>query len=155
MISTIHIVIAMKPLDGNFCQNALKHGVAGLNIDGCRIGTETRTNASKPRANRNGFIDGFVGGTESHPHDYGRFPANVLHDGSEGVVNRFPMTNKQALCKTDNKSGWQDGYVGGIIEKPVERKLYLDEQNGGSASRFFKECKEFGDKDGRNMGDRC
>jgi hypothetical protein len=37
MIGTLHIVLAMKPLEGNFVQNALKHGVAGLNIDGSRI----------------------------------------------------------------------------------------------------------------------
>ena len=39
MISTVHIAVCMKPLDGTFAGNALKHGVAGLNIDGCRIGT--------------------------------------------------------------------------------------------------------------------
>ena len=32
------IILAMKPLDGTFVQNALSHGVAGLNIDGCRVG---------------------------------------------------------------------------------------------------------------------
>ena len=31
------IVLAMKPLDGTFAQNAQRHGVAGMNIDGCRI----------------------------------------------------------------------------------------------------------------------
>ena len=40
MIGQFNIVVAMKPLDGNFAQNAVKHGVAGLNIDGCRVGTE-------------------------------------------------------------------------------------------------------------------
>ena len=40
------IVLAMKPLDGTFAQNAMKHGVAGLNIDGSRIGTEVRTSGS-------------------------------------------------------------------------------------------------------------
>ena len=33
------ICVAMKPLDGTFAQNALKHGVAGLNVDGGRIKT--------------------------------------------------------------------------------------------------------------------
>ena len=32
------IVLAMKPLDGTFAENARAHGVAGLNIDGARIG---------------------------------------------------------------------------------------------------------------------
>jgi hypothetical protein len=31
------IVLAMKPLDGTFAENAQRHGVAGLNIDGARI----------------------------------------------------------------------------------------------------------------------
>ncbi len=35
------IIVAMKPLDGTFAENAQRHGVAGLNIDGCRVaGTE-------------------------------------------------------------------------------------------------------------------
>jgi len=37
MIAAFHIAVAMKPLDGNFAQNVLNHGVAGLNIDVCRI----------------------------------------------------------------------------------------------------------------------
>ena len=32
------IILAMKPLRGTFAANALEHGVAGLNIDGSRIG---------------------------------------------------------------------------------------------------------------------
>ena len=68
----------------------------------------------------------------------GRFPANLIHDNSEEVRECFPETNKQAKCKSDDKSGWQTEYVGGEIKAPVERKLYLDEQNGGNASRFFK-----------------
>ena len=31
MKGVIHIVVAMKPLDGNFVENAIQHGVAGLN----------------------------------------------------------------------------------------------------------------------------
>jgi site-specific DNA-methyltransferase (adenine-specific) len=42
--------------------------------------------------------------------------------------------NKQGKCKTDNKSGWQNEYVGGNEVNAVERKLYLDT---GGASRFF------------------
>lgn len=33
------IIVAMKPLTSTFAGNALAHGVAGLNIDGCRIET--------------------------------------------------------------------------------------------------------------------
>lgn len=37
MLAAFHIVLAMKPLEGNFCQNAIEHGVAGLNIEAGRI----------------------------------------------------------------------------------------------------------------------
>lgn len=33
------IIVAMKPCDGTFAENALKYGTAGLNIDGGRIGS--------------------------------------------------------------------------------------------------------------------
>ena len=42
--------------------------------------------------------------------------------------------NQQGVCKSDNKSGWQNNFVGGGGVNAVERKLYLDK---GGASRFF------------------
>ena len=48
------------------------------------------------------------------------------------------QTNKQAKCKTDDKSWRQTKFVWWEIKSPVERKLYLDEQNWWNASRFFK-----------------
>lgn len=79
------IIIAMKPLDGTFAENAEKHGVAGLNIDGGRIagraekpfGTrKDRTNDSTfpVVANRNDNPE------EWEPSKHGRWPANLLLD---------------------------------------------------------------------------
>ena len=72
----------------------------------------------------------------------GRFPSNFIYTGCDEVFEEFDKagkTNKQAISKTDNKSGWQSEYVGGEVSKPIERKLYLDEQNGGSVARFFQD----------------
>ncbi len=55
--------------------------------------------------------------------------------------------NKQGVSKTDNKSGWQNSYVGGDGVNAVERKLYLDT---GGASRFFYVAKA--SKSERNNG---
>jgi site-specific DNA-methyltransferase (adenine-specific) len=55
--------------------------------------------------------------------------------------------NKQGKCKSDNKSGWQNEYVGGGGVNAVERKLYLD---SGGASRFFYVAKA--SKSERNKG---
>jgi len=46
------ILLAMKPNDGTYAQNALKHGVAGLNIDGGRIDGVTNSNPRIRNANR-------------------------------------------------------------------------------------------------------
>ena len=54
-------------------------------------------------------------------------PIKIL-DEQSGILNQ------QGVCKTDNKSGWQNNYVGGGGVNAVERKLYLDK---GGASRFF------------------
>ena len=61
----------------------------------------------------------------------------MTHDGSPVALALFPKVNKQAKCKSDDKSGWQSEYVGGAVSKPVTRTLYLDDDNGGSAARFF------------------
>lgn len=131
------ITVARKPFRGTVAANVLKHGTGALNIDGCRVGNETRTNASKPRADRNGFVDGFVGGTESQSHDHGRWPANLIHDGSEEVVGLFPETQSSK---------------GGYVRKTGKKQFFGAMGNGttnppdglcdtGTAARFFYSAK--------------
>jgi len=43
------IIVAMKPIDKNFVNNALNHGVGGLNIDKCRIGVAKDKESSSGR----------------------------------------------------------------------------------------------------------
>jgi len=71
------IIVAMKPLDGTFANNALKHGVAGLNINGGRIGSESTVTL------RNGNSGGnSVYGRDTRifkrTNPPGRWPANVM-----------------------------------------------------------------------------
>jgi len=72
------IIVAMKPNEGSYAQNALKHGVAGINIDGARIGSEL----PEGRKRHGGGIKG--NGTSYEMPDSkgelpsGRFPANIL-----------------------------------------------------------------------------
>ncbi len=76
------IVLAMKPLAGTFAENALEHGVAGLNVDGGRVGTEDMSGQWDREWNEN---SGELGkrypqsGRESGKHvPPGRWPANLL-----------------------------------------------------------------------------
>lgn len=84
MIGTLHIVVAMKPLDGTFAENAVKHGVAGLNIDGGRIGAETITQHGRKETfsqSMRGKNYTQVAGTNEHQ---GRWPANLILSHAKG-----------------------------------------------------------------------
>jgi site-specific DNA-methyltransferase (adenine-specific) len=131
------IVMARKPLDGTVADNVLKHGVGGINIDGCRVGDEEIENGRENRSLANS--------TSYHnklkPTDKktvkGRFPANVIHDGSDEVVALFPETAPSSgNIYIDNK---EKTTKFGQIKTGSRLTTYDD--NGGSAARFFYTAK--------------
>jgi site-specific DNA-methyltransferase (adenine-specific) len=137
----------MKPLEGNFAQNAVKHGVAGLNIDGTRIGfvSDADKHESQDKQARKpigGFssVEGTLYGSSKGvgwiDNSAGRFPANVLHDGSEEVVSQFPIT----LPAHAGMRGKLHGNIYGGGKGPSGPNSSRGHNDvGGSASRFFKE----------------
>ena len=76
------ILVAMKPNEGTYANNALVHGVSGLNIDGGRIGTEPITSTKGLGDNSRLNDDNWKGiGKKPEPTvNIGRFPANVILD---------------------------------------------------------------------------
>jgi len=136
------IIVAMNPLDGTFANNALEHGVAGVNVDGCRVGAEVRMRG-----------DGMSGLGVMHDDEWkpeerrerspvsGRWPANLIHDGSEEVLELFPVT-KSGSRKRGVRKGM--GYHGADGDGGPE--ILGD---SGSAARFFKACPQ--DKPHRMM----
>ena len=84
------IVLARKPLDGTVAANVLAHGTGALNIDACRVAGTNQAGAGSI-----GFgaarEDGYEKGTGREYTQAGRWPANVLHDGSTEVVEAFPL----------------------------------------------------------------
>jgi hypothetical protein len=152
MTSTFHIVIAMKPLEGNFAQNALKHGVAGINVDGCRIGTEKvnthsrgRNTAFPKRPTEKSVEDGgrktrqdLVDMSDRH----GRWPANVILEDNEKVKGGFPETcgeSKPRILRHIVGTTPSIGWSGGSQKTGNCGSMHCD---SGSASRFFKQVKE-------------
>jgi DNA modification methylase len=138
------ICLARKPLsEKSVAENVLKHGTGGINIDGCRIGYSENDHVMKYKGYSNGeYKSEYEGGT-SYTHGnqvqinpQGRFPANVIHDGSDEVLEGFP-DNKGAFAPV--KSG-QKGFGGEIYGKYAKagddgKTFYND--GLGSASRFF------------------
>ena len=79
------ITVARKPLVGTVAANVLQHGTGALNIDGCRVATDDGENRARPPRTPNEILGGGKGTnlTASEHNDAGRWPANLIHDGSE------------------------------------------------------------------------
>lgn len=79
-------------------------------------------------------MSGGWSGEPSTQSDKGRWPANVIHDGSPEVVGMFPSTKTNATGKPKDYQG-MDGRVYGNYSM-LSKTLYY-QQNSGSAARFF------------------
>ena len=142
------IVMARKPLDGTVAQNVLKHGVGGINIDECRV--ETDDDISGVSSKTSIWGDGNSKQIMSNGNEQGgRFPANVIHDGSEEVVSLFPNTESGKM--TNEHQRHTDGSPNGIYGKfDVNHPLGETYGDNGSASRFFYTAKA--SQEERNFG---
>lgn len=122
-------ILAMKPLDGTFLENAEKWGVAGLNIDASRI--EGKEDTIRNRKGVNDLFTG-LGPQEITGSTNGRWPANLLLD-------------EEVAQQLDEMSGKVGGVKTGFHNQPsniplcAERKEMFTSQysDSGGASRFF------------------
>lgn len=130
------ITVARKPIsEKTVAANVLKHGTGGINIDGCRV--EYQGDALPPKIERspktNGIYSKFASqeGEVSWTAKDGRFPANLIHDGSDEVLAVFPNTGKSAGGRIGNK--------GSALNMCGNRYECGDPGFGdsGSAARFF------------------
>lgn len=87
------IIVARKPVENSIVDNVLKYGVGGINIDECRVGIEggvKKVNIEPDSASKN---CGFGCNDDLEDLNMGRFPANVIHDGSDEAISGMPDTN--------------------------------------------------------------
>jgi DNA modification methylase len=132
------IVLARKPLsESSIAANVLKHGTGGINVDGCRIATSDKWEyPNGPGGCKSGeFHYQGRASTPAQSNSQGRWPANLIHDGSEEVVNGFPET--QSGYSDGTKSGIQQN-VFGKFGAGTFQETYGDK---GSAARFFYTAK--------------
>ena len=119
------ITVARKPFKGTVAANVLEWGAGAINIDGCRIGTEgSRTNSSKPRAERNGFVKGFAEGTETVVRDAGRWPANLIHDGSDEPTEMLGDADRFFYCAKTSRKDRGEANTHPTV-KPTDLMAYL------------------------------
>jgi DNA modification methylase len=134
------IVLARKPLnEATVAANALRWGTGAINVDGCRVGTTKNVPASASKTPNNIYGAGMTsltGGTENSGFDpnIGRWPANVIHDGSEEVTAAFPDVHGAGYEREPIRAA----NATGMFSLPGDGQRYGD---SGSASRFFYTAK--------------
>jgi site-specific DNA-methyltransferase (adenine-specific) len=124
------ITVARKPFAGTVAANVLAHGTGAINVDGCRIAGEpwTRDNTGGAAEMYDGWgMKPNVKANESG----GRWPANLIHDGSDEVVGLFPVTTSGTFPATQNTASWKMSSKGSGLS-PARAM-----GDSGSAARFF------------------
>ena len=146
------IIVARKPFKGSLVDNVIKNGVGGINIDECRVGTETISIHNAPKGTFAGGEYGRGSDTSSYRDSTGRFPANTIltYDETdfEEVCGGFPNTKSNGgktsmpdlrdVGKKSKKAIGIDKLSFGQVSN-VERKEsnYIAHCDSGSASRYF------------------
>jgi site-specific DNA-methyltransferase (adenine-specific) len=149
------VIIARKPLIGTVAANVLHWGTGGLNIDACRVTTgEKLDGGAYSAASCSNGVSGSVGGPllnavgKEFVQPGGRWPTNLIHDGSPGVMAAFPDSNGRVGATGTRTQGAVYGTVDGGESGILPR---VDLQT--SAARFFY-CAKASKKD-RNEGLEC
>ena len=171
------ICLARKPLSGTVASNVLLHGVGGLNIDACRVGYESASDmaaaaaAAAQRATRDQNAGRTAYGEFNNglaslaPYlenmDKGRWPANLIHDGSEDVLAAFPDAGGQLADVSHTAPSPKTSGIYGKMSRdgePSADRRYTDSGStnfsalpgarrgdAGSAARFFYTAKADGE----------
>lgn len=142
------IVVARKPLVGTVAANVLAYGTGGLNIDGCRIPTADRLDGGHSTSGQQ-----MTGGWDrpwmhspdavernaersraavAKAEELGRWPANLIHDGSDEVLALFPDSSG-GMYPAKRGQAVNTSFASGQETEGGMRKM----GDSGSAARFF------------------
>jgi hypothetical protein len=156
-ISPAHepIVVARKPLSGTVAANVAQWGTGALNIDGCRVATSDKLGGGGEKAETAGKFtnegwrrpwmddpeasEAFAAKVRANVEKseaLGRFPANLIHDGSDEVLEVFAAFGERRTSGNKRPTTFSMGYHGGSGDDRVP----IDHCDGGTAARFFKTC---------------
>ena len=152
------ICLARKPLsEPTVAANVLRWGTGALNIDGTRIATGDSLGGGDQSARTKTKVEGWdrpwmqdatmkaahadrVNANVAKAEALGRWPANVIHDGSDEVVGMFPVTtNGTGAVKKATSAGWQANAYG--KESRPSGTPNIEYGDTGSAARFFYSAK--------------
>jgi DNA modification methylase len=128
-------VLARKPLsESSIAANVLMHGTGGINVDGCRIQAGDAIGRTRHDGGILGNGTSYELPDSKHPLTDGRWPANLIHDGSEEVLAGFPETHAPG----SNGSKQSERNIYSPLGAQPQIDTYAD---SGSAARFFYTAK--------------
>ena len=146
------ITMARKPFPGTVADNVLQHETGALNIEACRIPCDDGFEKSwnKPVSTNISAPGGqYITNGIQHTVDLsayapsGRWPANILHDGSEEVLDLFPIVKGGSWVRTDGARHFNNN------GDPTNPLMIGSDTSTGSAARFFY-CSKAGKTDRAN-----
>lgn len=139
-------IMARKPLVGTVAANVQEYGTGALNIDGCRITTEEDLNGgayaknggrSESQSLHGGSgmnVAGKTAGTD-FVQPAGRWPANLIHDGSDEVVALFPQSSGGGFPREVVRSNRGGEFCQRFTDESRPQRVNMGD--AGSAARFF------------------
>lgn len=141
------ITVARKPLAGTVAANVLAHGTGALNIDGCRVAGEPwKAHSATGLGAVKFFSEGDTPVIDKAPHEAGRWPANLIHDG-EAAADLLGGAARFFYCAKASKRDRDEG-LEGVEAKPAAStygdglntatKVRTAEQAEGGVSRDFR-----------------
>lgn len=149
------ICLAFNPREGTYVENALEHGVAGLNIDAVRVDTDEDTS----RPNGTHFSAGDNGGAHrtgrSGGHHKGRWPPNAIFDERAAALldeQTGVMESRGNVNQSYSGGGTGNSVSPGERHKSDHHDRDVLDQDGG-ASRFFYTSKASSDDRTKGMPD--
>lgn len=141
------VTVARKPLVGTVAANVLAHGTGALNIDGCRVGMSAEDaayigeriggfNATRSIGGNGAYSGGeAMDRAAAYDASKGRWPANLIHDGSDEVIEAFPVAKgQQGAISGLEPSSKTDGIYGEFSARAASTPRVEVET---SAARFF------------------
>jgi DNA modification methylase len=135
------ICLARKPLsEKTVASNVLRWGTGAINVDGCRVSHNEPTKTTERTAPRYSGVTmngGKRGGKQTvvaSADPLARWPANLVHDGSEEVLAGFPESDSTPRTASPN----HHTRLVTNFQRGSETSDYSD---SGSAARFFYTAK--------------
>ena len=130
------ICLARKPIKGTNVENVLRWGTGALNVDGCRVEGIKGVPGSVSNRGDMGWKTG--GNMVRKSEQNGRFPANIIHDGSDEVLAAFPTAPGQQRA-VGPQHGKKDSV--NVYGNYGARDQFEPRGDAGSAARFFYSAK--------------